>query len=55
VYIHASSPAYQKQSKHNKSLENMAKFKNFEMTIMNVNDSHDKINSRLNVGNGCCH
>lgn len=36
-------------SKHSKSLENIAKFKNFEMTIINLNDIHDNINSRLNV------
>ena len=55
MYIYFSSPAYQKMSKHSKSLENMAKFKNFEMTIINLNDIHDNIKSRLNVGNGCCH
>jgi len=31
MYIYVSSPAYQKMSKHSKSLENMAKFKNYEI------------------------
>jgi multimeric flavodoxin WrbA len=47
MYIYVSSPAYQKMSKHTKSLENMAKFKNFETTIINLNDIHDNIKSRL--------
>jgi hypothetical protein len=55
MYIYVSSPAYQKMSKHSTSLENMAKFKNFEMTIINLNNIHDNIKRRLNVGNGCCH
>jgi hypothetical protein len=54
MYIYVSLPAYQKMSKHSKSLENMAKLKKFEMTI-NLNDLHNKVKSSLNVGNGCCH
>jgi hypothetical protein len=43
MYTYVSSPAYQKMTKHGKSLENEAK--TLEMTIINLNDIHNNINT----------
>jgi hypothetical protein len=37
------------------SFENVAKFKDFRMTLTNQNEIHDEIKSRLNSGNAYCH
>jgi hypothetical protein len=39
----------------NESLENVNKFKNLGTIVTNQHDIHDKIKSRLNLGNVCYH
>jgi hypothetical protein len=38
-----------------KSLKNVAKFKYLGMILKNKNYIHKETESRLNVGNACCH
>jgi hypothetical protein len=39
----------------NESFEKMEKFKYVGTTLTNQNDVHDKIKSRLNLGDACCY
>jgi hypothetical protein len=36
-----------------KSSENTANFKNLRVTVINANNKHEEIKSRLNSWNGC--
>jgi hypothetical protein len=43
----------QNTKKDNESFVNVEKFKYLGMKLINQNDIHDEINSRLNSGNAC--
>jgi hypothetical protein len=52
---HSNSGQKQNIRRANESFENVAKFKYFGMTLINQNDIHDEIKTRLNSGNACYH
>jgi hypothetical protein len=52
---HPNSGQNQNISIANESFENIAKFKYFGMTLINENDIHNEIKSKLNSGNPCYH
>jgi hypothetical protein len=52
---HQNSGQNQNVKTANESFENMAKFKYLWTILTNQNDIHDKIKSRLNSGDACCH
>jgi hypothetical protein len=58
-YIIMSHHLYSGQNQNirtaNELFEKVAKFKYLGMTLTNMNDIHDEITSRLNLGNACCY
>jgi hypothetical protein len=50
---HLNSEQYQNRRSANESFENVVKFKYLGTTLINQNDIHDEIKSRLNSGNAC--
>jgi hypothetical protein len=55
VFHHPNSGQNENIRIANESLENVAKFKYFGMTLTNLNDIYNEIRSRLNSGNACYH
>jgi hypothetical protein len=53
VSCHLNSGQNQDTRIANESFENVAKFKYLRTTLINENDIHDEIKSRLNSGNAC--
>jgi hypothetical protein len=55
ISCHLNSGQNQNIRITNESFENVAKFKYLGTSLINQNDIHDEIKSRLNSGNACCH
>jgi hypothetical protein len=55
MFHHLNSGQNQNIRIANELFENVAKFKYFEVTLTNQNDTHVEIQSRLNSGSACYH